>query len=354
MKKQIILLFHFGYWSFYLAMLLIAFFVAEVGHFTAQHFLYFLGIGSCFVLLPSILGFYFSYCFLFKKYLQARKLLSLASYSLGGIVLIAMASTVGITLIFGKDFMFKDGYQSFLSEILLIAIIGIINGIIGFILKGFISWYDDLKIKEALQQQTHTMELELIKSKLDPHFLFNTINNIDGMMLKDVNVASKYLDKLSKILRFMLYEPKVDKIPLTKEVEYIQQYIDLQKIRTTNPDFVKYTVEGLHFKHQIPAMLFVPFIENAFKHVVSKKHFNTIEIHLLVAQEKIIFQCKNKYNPTLKTSKEAGGVGNELIEKRLQLLYPNRHQLQRTTTDGIYSIQLTYLTIKNYSNPKIT
>ncbi|MFK7776303.1 MAG: sensor histidine kinase [Saprospiraceae bacterium] len=347
MKKQIILLFHIGYWSFYLAMLLMVFFAAQVGHFNPQRLSYFLGVGFSFVLLPSIVGFYFSYFFLFKKYLQERNLTTLLGYSSIGITLIATLCVFVITLIFGEKFMFKNGYSSFSSELFLIAFIGIINGIIGFVLKGFISWYADLKIKEKLQQHTHVMELELIKSKLDPHFLFNTINNIDGMMIQDVDVASKYLDKLSTILRFMLYESKVEKIPLTKELEYIQKYIDLQKIRTTNPDFVKYTVEGLHFKHQIPAMLFIPFIENAFKHVVSKKQFHAIKIHILIEKEKIIFSCKNKFNPNPRTPKETGGVGNELIQKRLQLLYPNRHELKTSTTEETYSIQLTILTNEN-------
>lgn len=328
-------------------MLLIVFFAAQVGHFNPQRISYFLGVGFSFVLFPSILGFYFSYFFLFKKYLQERNLLRLLGYGLIVIILIAMVSGTIIALIFGKNFMFKNGYTSFSSEMLLIIFIGIINGIIGFVLKGFISWYADLKIKEKLQQHTHVMELELIKSKLDPHFLFNTINNIDGMMMMDVEVASKYLDKLSTILRFMLYESKIEKIPLTKELEYIQKYIDLQKIRTTNPDFVKYTVEGLHFKHQIPAMLFIPFIENAFKHVVSKKQFHAIEIHILIKKEKIIFSCKNKFNPNPRTPKEAGGVGNELIKKRLQLLFPNRHELETSTTEKTYSIQLTILTHEN-------
>ena len=157
---------------------------------------------------------------------------------------------------YDKGFMFRGGYASFISETLLIACIGLVNGVIGFIFRGFISWYDDLKIKERLQEATHTMELELIKAKLDPHFLFNTINNIDGMMMKDVDLASDYLDKLSTILRFMLYESKAEMIPLSTELEYIQKYIDLQKIRTTNNDFVNYTVEGHPNSRKIPAMLF--------------------------------------------------------------------------------------------------
>ena len=347
MKKRIILLLHLGYWSFYLAMLLLFFLAAQIGHFNAQRIEYFLSVGFSFVVLPSVIGFYLAYFFLFKNYLSQRKIRGLLSWSLLSVLLIGLLCSGLITLFFGNDFMFKDGYSSFIFEFLFISFIGLMNGIIGFILKGFIAWYEDLKIKEKLQQYTHVMELELIKSKLDPHFLFNTINNIDGMMLKDVEKASDYLDRLSTILRFMLYESKVDKIPLTKELEYIQKYIDLQKIRTTNPNFVKYQVTGEHLQQQIPPMLFIPFIENAFKHVVSKKSHYPIEIHIKVEKERIIFRCKNKFNPNQNSKKEHQGLGNELIEQRLQLLYPNRHTLEKKETHEIYSIHLILLTHEN-------
>lgn len=347
MKKQIILLFHLGYWCFYLAMLLIVFLAAQIGHFSPQRLSYFLSVGFSFILLPSLLGFYLAYFFLFKSYLKRRKILVLLTHGLGSNLLIALFCGGVTALIFGKDFMFKNGYDSFFSELFLIFCIGLINGTTGFILKGFIAWYDDLKTKEALQRQTHAMELELIKSKLDPHFLFNTINNIDGMMLKDVQIASDYLDRLSTILRFMLYESKVGKIPLSKELQYIQKYIDLQKIRTSNPDFVNYTVSGTHFQQSIPPMLFIPFIENAFKHVASKKSYHAIAINIVIEKGKIVFYCKNKFNPNAKISKENQGIGNELIEKRLQLLYPNKHKIERTEANETYSIQLTIFTHEN-------
>lgn len=347
MKRQFILLIHFGYWALYLAMLWLFFLAIQVGHPIQNRIGYVIGIGFSLVLLPSILGFYLSYFFLFKKYLQDRKILLLLGYTLIGLFFIAFISAGFISLIFGKDMMFKSGYESFFTELFLIGVISVIHVVLGFIIKGFISWYADLKIKEKLQGHTHKMELELIKSKLDPHFLFNTINNIDGMMIKDPEVASKYLDKLSTILRFMLYESKVEKIPILKEIEYIQKYIDLQKIRTVNPDFVNYTVNGTHIKHQIPPMLFIPFIENAFKHVAAKKSFHAIEINILIEKQKIIFKCNNNFNPIRKASNTEGGVGNELIEKRLQLLYPGKHQIQKSETDDIYSVELTIFTNEN-------
>ncbi len=347
MKRQIITVLHIGYWVFYLGMLLVLFLIAQIGQFTPLNYVYIIGVIFSFILLPSILGFYLSYFFLFDEYLKQRKLGRLFSFGFIGILLIALSSGGVASTIYGRDFMFKDGYTSFFSELLLLTIIGCINGIAGFILKGFVSWYKELKIKEALQQYTDRMELELIKSKLNPHFLFNSINNIDGLMRRDVEVASNYLDKLASMLRFMLYESKEEKIAIARELAYIQQYIDLQKIRTTNADFVKYTVTGVQFNHRIPPMLFIPFIENAFKHVTSKKAFQAITINISIEAEKIVFYCKNAFKTSPSISNKSGGIGNELIEKRLQILYPNQHQIERTITTDAYAIQLTILTHAN-------
>ena len=345
MKKQIISLLHLGYWAFYLAILFIIFLVAQVGQSVPPNLSYVIGVVFSFIVLPSVSGFYLSYFFLFNEYLKQRKLWRLFSYGLLGTALIALISAGLISFVFGSGVMFIDGYTSFFSEITILIIIGFINGIAGFILKGFISWYADLREKEVLKQYSDKMELELIKSKLNPHFLFNSINNIDGLMRKDVDVASDYLDKLASILRFMLYESTEEKIPIAKELAYIQQYIDLQKIRTTNADFVKYTVTGEQFNYRISPMLFIPFIENAFKHVASKKSFHAIEISISIEEDKIIFYCRNAFKASSKISNESGGIGNELIEKRLQILYPNQHQVERTITEDSFAIQLTIIVL---------
>ncbi len=347
MKKQIILLLQIGYWGFYAAMLFVIFFLAQLGQPTSFGTSYIISLVLSFIGLPSVLSFYFSYFFLFDAYLKRRKLWLLFGYGFFGFSLIALISGGLISLIFGSGFMFKDGYTSFLTEIIVVVIIGFINGVTGFILKGFISWYADLKVKEELQQHTDKMELELIKSKLNPHFLFNSINNIDGLMRKNVELASNYLDKLASILRFMLYESKGEKIEISRELDYIQQYIDLQKIRTTNADFVKYTVTGEQFKYQIPPMLFIPFIENAFKHVASKKAFHAIEISISITKEQVVFYCKNAFKTNPQISDKSDGIGNELIEKRLRILYPKQHKIKRIITDDSYAIQLTILPNEN-------
>src|ERR1044071_687955 len=116
------------------------------------------------------------------------------------------------------------------------------------------------------------MELALIKSQINPHFLFNTINNIDVLIAKDSAKASEYLNKLSGILRYMIYETRNEKISLAGELDYIEKYLELQKIRTANPDYVNFQISGEANNLKIAPMILFPFIENAFKHTENKKN----------------------------------------------------------------------------------
>jgi LytS/YehU family sensor histidine kinase len=210
-------------------------------------------------------------------------------------------------------------------------------------MQGFINWYKEVKLKEELVLKNHKMELALVKSQLDPHFLFNTINNIDVLILKNANDASEYLNKLSDIMRFMLFETKSETILLSKEIEYIKKYIELQKIRTNNSNYVLLEIEGDSQNRKISPMVFIPFIENAFKHTNNKKLENAITISIIIKNDSIQLICKNKYDPDLKIQHEKSGLGDHLIRKRLQLIYQEKQTLAITNQDNLYSVHLTIL-----------
>jgi LytS/YehU family sensor histidine kinase len=235
----------------------------------------------------------------------------------------------------------RKGRSTAFSVILVITFISLICGVVALILKGFITWFNEIKLKELLREKNYEMEMALIKSKLDPHLLFNTINNIDALILKDAVAASDYLNKLSDIMRFMLYETKADKIFLSKEIEYIDKYIALQKIRTANENYVHFAVTGLIGSKLIAPMVFIPFIENAFKHTNNKKLENAITINIFIEDETIKLVCENKFDSKGKVQQFGSGLGNELIQKRLNLLYPEKHTLQVDKTNELYSVNLT-------------
>jgi LytS/YehU family sensor histidine kinase len=163
------------------------------------------------------------------------------------------------------------------------------------------------------------------------------------LIAKDALKASDYLNKLSDIMRFMFYETKENKIQLVKELTYIEKYIDLQKIRTSNANYVNYSIESDSNNMMIAPMLFIPFIENAFKHTENKKVENAINIKLTIVKELIIFECENKYSEYNHNKLEQSGLGNELIQKRLNLLYPDKHTLDVSDKNGTYKVKLTLL-----------
>ena len=183
--------------------------------------------------------------------------------------------------------------------------------------------------------------MALVKAQLDPHFLFNTLNNIDVLLLDDPVVASTYLNKLSDILRFMLYETKTETILLEKEIEYIEKYIELQKIRTSNLNYINFQVTGTPGLKTIAPMVFIQFIENAFKHTTNKKIDHAINVQIFIEKETIRFVCENKFDSHRKLKQEGNGLGNELIQRRLNLIYPEKHTLELSNHCNLYTVNLT-------------
>ncbi|MES2558868.1 MAG: histidine kinase [Bacteroidota bacterium] len=347
MKKTVVTLLHIGYWFCYLILILVILgvlfgddgAVSETKIEKAFHTLVY------FVLIPSAITFYLFYGVLFSRYLQQRKFVLTACYG----ALTALASAIiGYCLlewiIISQDrscWGENDTEVTRLGVILFMTFIAAISGIIAFVIKGFITWVEEVKLKEELKLKNREMELALVKSQLDPHFLFNTINNIDVLILRDATQASDYLNKLSDIMRFMLFETKTEHILLAKEIEYINKYIDLQKIRTANSSYVNFEVSGKVNGQLMAPMVFIPFIENAFKHTNNKKIPQAIDIKIETSTTHTQLICSNKFDPTHKLQQQNYGLGNELIKRRLQLLYPDKHVLEVSNNHQVYHVILT-------------
>lgn len=292
-----------------------------------------------FAITPGLIGFYSFYAFLFPYYLRTRKALYLLSLSLIAAVLATLAGMIVLTLLLNSTYLENDGINGAIAMAIPLAFIALVNGMAGFVIRGFESWFHDIKLKAELNQRNYQMELALIKSQLDPHFLFNTINNIDILIEKDSVKASAYLNKLSDIMRFMLYETKTNRILLTKELAYIEKYIALQKVRTSNVNAINCIIQGDPGSKMIAPMLFIPFIENAFKHT-NLTIDGAVRIIFVIDKKKVMFECENLVEQTLQTEKQLGGLGKELMERRLALLYPAKHHLLTTFDNHHYRVKL--------------
>lgn len=350
MKKSIIVLLHIGYWAVY-AMLLVVVFVGLLFRMEPRHdlgyvlFQHPMGIMTT---VPNIIAFYVFYFWVFPNYLAKRKLWQTGLSALTGAMVSAI---IGLLMLvrngLGSDQMFQKAPELVVIFITMV-LIALVHGSIALVIRGFIAWYDDLKIKEALTKKNFEMELALVKAQINPHFLFNTINNIDVLITKDAPKASQYLNQLSDIMRFMLYETKAERIPLQKELDYLEQYIALQKIRTSVPDYVQYRVSGDADGRMIAPMLLIPFVENAFKHADNvPKSSGGVNISIDIKPDGIYFECSNKYQPGFQENPEFSGLGNDLIGKRLTLLYPKQHTLNIQKTVDTYAVKLVIASHEN-------
>lgn len=344
MKKSLVILFHIGFWFCYL-MLVIVILAVLFGprkNVPEEEVQQAVMIIFYFSLLPSLISFYGFYFWVFPHYPQKKKFRAVVY----GALLSLGAGLAGYTLLNNQvGFNCSSEIETTLGEhiivMLFISFIALVNGVIASLMRGCITWFREIRQKEILKQKNQEMELALVKSQLDPHFLFNTINNIDILIVKDPELASDYLNKLSNMMRFMLYETKTDTISLCKEIEYIEKYIELQKIRTANESYIDFEVNGSTCSKTIAPMVFIPFIENAFKHTTNKKLEKAIAIRIQVNPETIVFECRNRYQALVKKQTHSNGLGNDLIQKRLNLIYSGKHQLNISKQDDLYSVHLT-------------
>lgn len=339
MKKSFVILMNLGYWLLYLLLLAVVFAAVTVQSRKTLDVFSLVPIAFLY-LAPNLIAFYFSYFLLFPKFLFRKKFLALIVFGVLTCVISAFSGSLISIFFYGFDQPIFQNLREFIGFTISLTLIAAVHAGIALVIKGFIGWFDEIKLKEELAAKNFEMESALLKSQINPHFLFNTLNNIDFLIAKDAKKASEYLNKLSDILRYMVYDAKDEKIALSKELAYLEKYVELQKIRTNNPDYVNLKITGKPENLTIAPMIFFPFIENAFKHTENDKRTNKIEIKILIEDKKIVFECENTFQKSIENP-DYGGLGNQLIERRLMLIYPNRHSLEITNDAEIYKVKLT-------------
>jgi LytS/YehU family sensor histidine kinase len=221
--------------------------------------------------------------------------------------------------------------------------ITVIISIYAMLIRFSIDWFESQKYKDELIKERQAGEIALLRSQVNPHFLFNTLNNIYSLVYNKSDEAPEAVMKLSSIMRYMLYDSNTDFVPVNKEVEYLNSFIELQQMRIPQKGFVEIKVFGSMENRTIAPMLLIPFVENAFKHG-EKNHEPGIIIHLNLEPDKLIFTVENyvKQNNQLPVE-ESGGFGLLNIQRRLGLLYPDKHELKINTIGEMHKIELKIL-----------
>jgi len=327
--------------------------VAVTGRPLSRTFL----LDAMFFLPTDILGAYFTIYFLFPRFLLKKKYTLFSIYFILFFVLlvclsipmnyIGMSFTLSAEIAAGKIhfptfWVFVPGHLLF-AVISKLMIIGIVSAI-----KLSRVWMSSQKEQRVLEREKLETELKLkeaelnfLKSQINPHFLFNALNNLYSLTLEKSDKAPQVVLKISALLDYMLYECNVPYVDFSKEMESVTNYIDLQKIRFGSNASVNINISGETNDVKIAPLILLPFVENAFKHGLSNSAGKgNIDMDVQLKNHKLKFSIQNTFNEIKTDQALHQGIGLKNAEKRLELQYKNLHTLNITRGDGIYSVIL--------------
>jgi len=203
------------------------------------------------------------------------------------------------------------------------------------------------KAQKEMEREKLNSELAFLKNQISPHFFFNTLNNIYSLTGINPEDSQKAILKLSKLMRYLLYESEKGNTTLKNEIDFMNNYIDLMKLRMSEKVSLEVNFPEKHTDLTFPPLLFIPFIENAFKHGISYREKSFIKVDMLVKDNQIIFNCLNSIvNGKDDDEKVHSGIGLENVGKRLNLLFPGRHNLKITRLEKTFEVVLEIKLVK--------
>jgi len=198
---------------------------------------------------------------------------------------------------------------------------------------------EDQKRMGELEKQNLEQQLEYLKYQINPHFFMNTLNNIHALVDIDPEMAKQTILELSKMMRFVLYEGNKAGVPLDRDISFLQNYITLMKLRYTDKVRINVTTPENLPNKEVPPLLFITFVENAFKHGVSYRQESYIDIGIDVSDGRLQFTCTNSRIP--KEDDKHGGVGLRNVKQRLDLIYGENYTLDIEDKPDMYKVNLT-------------
>jgi len=197
------------------------------------------------------------------------------------------------------------------------------------------------KQKEEIEKLKLNAELAYLKNQISPHFFFNTLNNIYALIDFDKAESQKAIVELSKLMRYLLYETSHGTVSLQQEIEFLKNYFELMRRRVTEKGDITAAFPELSKQVMRPPSLFLPFVENAFKHGISYSEQSFIDVEMKSADNMITFVCRNSIGNNAASVLTESGIGLENVKKRLELLFPDTHTLFLEATDRIFTARLT-------------
>jgi LytS/YehU family sensor histidine kinase len=333
--RQRLLLLHLSFWLLY-----ITYRTYDLKDYVGypKAFIY-VGLPLVFTVVAS----YVHYFFLLPQLLVTKRLMPYAGKLLFMLAVIVAARILAENVVMPTLLANEKYYQT----IKLTRIISIVWDTLTFLIfTGMIrfttDWFDLENKKKQLENEKLHAELNYLKAQINPHFLFNTLHNLNYLIYSKADSATEVVIKLSNIMRYMIYDANKDRVPLQKEIDYIHDYIDLERIRLNYPFTINFTVVGAVASAEIAPLILLTFMENAFKHGVSDQQQNcTIDVSLVIDDRQIYYSVSNTKMKTGTQQKLKSGFGLQNVQQRLELSYADRHKLVLTEDETTYTIALT-------------
>lgn len=297
-----------------------------------------LGWAIYFISIDAV--FYINLYWLFPRFLLKGRLMTYAS----GVLLVSLVVIVAVAVfqIFTVE-VTTTAVHSELIPILINAISGVLA--MGFTIAGMSAilllrhWILYNQRVDELQSATLRSELRFLKNQINPHFLFNMLNNANVLIRKNPAEASQVLFKLEDLLRYQMNDNFREHVPLRSDIRFLNDYLNLEKIRRDHFDY-SITEEGEIDAIQLPALLFIPFVENAVKHNFDSEHPSYVHLFFQINNDRLEFRCENSKPAIAIAKSRVGGIGLTNIRRRLELLYPGRYLLEVAETENQYTVTL--------------
>lgn len=288
------------------------------------------------IFLQIILLAYSNMYFFVPQFLFRKKYLSYGLSVLSGMILAFLSHQ--LASFYFKPYLlpYQDDYINFFTFSFMVLVLIIASASV----KLFQQWIMNAKHISELERANAQTELEQLKNQINPHFLFNMLNNANVLTKKDPEKASQVLVSLSDLLRYQLYDSARENVLLTSDIRFLEDFLNLEKIRRDNFSFL-ISKEGNLSNIQIPPLLFISFVENAVKHNNDSSRSSYVNIFFEVRDDTLNFQCINS-KPLLKAVAHSGGLGLANVKRRLELLFPSNHTLKIVDDEESFIVCLSF------------
>lgn len=291
-------------------------------------------------LIFTMLIAYLNYFFTWPRFLKSQNIFR---YLMELSIPFALLITIRVHL----QRYLVDGYtykvEYFYSIFFIVQIVAITLFIVIFVgmLRFAVDWFELEAKRKELENEKLLSELNFLKAQINPHFLFNTLNNLYYLAYTKSDNTTEVIEKLSQMMRYMIYDSNHSTVPLSKEIDYMKSYISLERLRLNNQIPIHFEVKGNTENVWIAPLIFITFLENAFKHGVSNNNPQAwVNVSIELTGDQLFYQVENSKLEERSEGHEKSGIGLQNVQRRLQLSYPDKHMLAKEDKPDRYVVKL--------------